>query len=84
MSNDSQEHWTIVATTSFPHEAHLLKTVLIDHEIEARLQDESMAEAYPGASIALGGVKVLVRSHKAEEAKAILDQATSDDESEAP
>lgn len=73
MSSRNDQLWTTVAETAFPHEAHLIATMLNDNEIDTVLKDEHFSSMYPGASIALGGVKVQVQTDRVEEARAILD-----------
>ncbi|QDH78467.1 DUF2007 domain-containing protein [Echinicola soli] len=52
--------------------AHLIKSKLESEGIPTFLHDEGMVTLYPVMSPALGGIKLKVPQHKAEEAMAIL------------
>jgi len=68
----------IIAQTSQPVEAHLMKTRLESEDIECFLQDENMVAANWLYSNAIGGVKLLVREEDAERAAKILSSIEHD------
>jgi len=73
----SADDWIAVAVCTWPHEAHLLRTVLQEHDITATVADEHMA---PGlGSIAVGGVRVLVRLIDRERAELIITRGDATD-----
>jgi hypothetical protein len=72
----SIDDWVTVATCAWPHEAHLLRSLLLEHDIIAVLADEHMAHGL--GSIAIGGVRVMVPLTDRERAELII--ATSADE----
>lgn len=71
----SIDDWVTVATCTWPHEAHLLRSLLLEHDIIAVLADEHMAQGL--GSIAVGGVRLMVRLVDKERAQVIIDMATS-------
>lgn len=71
----SIDDWVTVATCVWPHEAHLLRSLLLEHDIIAVLADEHMAQGL--GSIAVGGVRLMVRLVDKERAQVIIDMATS-------
>ena len=68
---------TIAAFTSV-HEAHLAKSALDAAGIPAVLDNEHIVSMHWGYSNLVGGVKVLVESSRAEEARAILGTVAAD------
>jgi len=67
----STDDWVTVATCVWPHEAHLIRSLLLEHNIIAVLADEHMANGL--GSIAIGGVRVMVRLVDCERAALIID-----------
>ena len=55
-------NWIIVITSTFPHEAHLIKGYLNSHGIETSLKDEMTVQVNTAYSNAVGGIKILVRA----------------------
>lgn len=54
------ENWRIIITFTYPHEAHMAKTLLESEGIKTIIQDELTAQVNNFYSNAIGGVKVLV------------------------
>lgn len=75
----STDDWVVVEICTWPHEAHVLRTVLHEHDIEAVVADEHMASGL--GSIALGGVRVLVRLVDCERAALIIAEHDAGDAS---
>lgn len=66
--------WIVVQSFSFPYEAQIAKTQLEAVDIPARIENEHTINMDWLYSNALGGVRLLVQEHDAEEAKTILAQ----------
>ena len=62
--------WVPVATCMWPHEAHVIRSMLQEHDITAVLADEHMAHGL--GSIAIGGVRVMVALPDRERAECII------------
>ena len=69
MSNE----WAEVRNCNWIHEAHFVKSVLESEGIEVQLPDEHTLTLQPLYAGALGGVKVLVRTHELKRAQELLD-----------
>lgn len=63
------DEWVVVRHCNWLHEAHVIKSVLKQDGIEARIPDEHAHGVQPG----IGAVRVLVRSMDVERATAVLD-----------
>jgi uncharacterized protein (DUF1810 family) len=68
MSSD----WAVAAAFTNVHQAHLAQSVLEGAGIEAQLADEHTVSMDWMLSNAIGGVKVMVREDRVDEAKALL------------
>ncbi len=68
-------NWINIISFTYPHEAHLVKSLLEDYEIEVILKDELTVQVNSLYSNALGGVKILVAPDKVDEALTILENA---------
>ncbi len=66
--------WIVVQSFSFPYEAQIAKTQLEATEIPTRIENEHTINMDWLYSNALGGVRLLVPEHYADEAKALLAQ----------
>ena len=53
-------NWRIIITFTYPHEAHMAKTLLESEGINTIIQDELTAQVNNFYSTAIGGVKLLV------------------------
>lgn len=69
------ENWINIISFTYPHEAHLVKSLLEDSEIDVILKDEFTVQVNNLYSNAIGGVKLMVEAEKAAEALAILESA---------
>ena len=67
------EGWVEVWRGSLFNEAQFLKSVLEGSGIEAQIPDEHMHGAQPHLSIAIGGVRMLVREKDSQKAREVLD-----------
>ena len=82
----ASHEWAQVANVSWLHQALFLKSVLESEGIDVQLPDEHTVSIQPGIATALGGIRVLVRAHDAEHARAVLkavepaDTAAADDD----
>ena len=64
--------WVTIAAFTSVHEAHLAHSVLEAAGFDVTIADEHLVSMDWFLSNAIGGVKVLVREDRAEEAKALL------------
>ena len=62
---DSAETWVVVRQVAYPHEAHLMRSILAGHGIEAIVPEPYLIGVQPAYSLAVGGVRVLVRTRNA-------------------
>lgn len=74
MSGDADpgETWVVVRQVAYPHEAHLMRSILAGHGIEAIVPEPYLIGVQPAYSLAVGGVRVLVRTRDAAEAVRLL------------
>ena len=70
MTNDAG--WVVVRQVAYPHEAHLMRSILAGHGIEALVPEPYLVGVQPAYSLAVGGVRVLVRGRGPEEAISLL------------
>lgn len=68
------EDWTEITSFTYPHEAHFAKSLLEASDIEVVIKDELTVQVNNLLSNAIGGVKILVRNNKAEEALLLLEK----------
>lgn len=64
--------WVVVATSTWLHEAHFLKSVLESAGIEAMIPDEYTLGVQPLYSNLLGGARVTVRAQDKSQAEELL------------
>lgn len=64
--------WLTIATFETAFEAHLLKGLLLEHDVEAIVADEEVINMVPGYVYAIGGVKVQVREEDVDRALQVL------------
>lgn len=62
---DTADDWVVVRQVAYPHEAHLMKSILSGHGIEAIVPEPYLLGVQPAYSLAIGGVRVLVRAEDA-------------------
>jgi hypothetical protein len=67
----SPDDWVTATVCTWPHEAHVLRTLIEEHDIDAVVADEHMAQGL--GSIAFGGVRVMVRLVDLEKAQMVLE-----------
>jgi hypothetical protein len=82
-----EEAWVEVRSCAWLHEAQFLKSVLAGAGIEAMIPNEHTLGVQPLYAVALGGIRVLVKTEDADRAREVLDSAdaradASDDGSE--
>lgn len=66
------ENWIKIASFTYPHEAHLAKSLLEASEIEVIIKDELTVQVHNFLSNAIGGVKLFIREEDKEEALLLL------------
>lgn len=69
--------WVVVRTVAYPHEAHLMRSILAGHGIDAVVPEPYLLGVQPGLSLAVGGVRVLVRQIDAAAATELLSGFTT-------
>lgn len=69
---DAADGWVVVRQVAYPHEAHLMKSILAGHGIEAVVPEPYLLGVQPAYSLAVGGVRVLVRTADASAAIELL------------
>lgn len=69
------EQWTTVITFTYPHEAHLAKSMLESDGVKVIIADEMTTQVHNFYSNAIGGVKLQVAGSDAEKAHEILTNA---------
>ena len=69
------DHWIVIVTFTYPHEAHLAKGLLEAEGFEVQIKDEITAQVNNFLSTAIGGVKLLVPETDAERAYMALKEA---------
>ena len=69
------ENWVNIISFTYPHEAHMAKGFLEASDIEVIIKDELTVQVNNLYSNALGGVKLMVQTEKAEEALSLLEEA---------
>ena len=57
----SNAGWVVVRQVAYPHEAHLMRSILAGHGIEAMVPEPYLLGVQPAFSLAVGGVRVLVK-----------------------
>lgn len=67
------EDWLEIWRGCLLNEAQFLKSVLEGSGIEAQIPDEHMHGTQPHLTIAIGGVRLLVRAKDAQKAREVLD-----------
>lgn len=67
--------WLEVISFTYPHEAHLAKSLLEASDINVIVKDEFTIQVNNFYSNAIGGVKILVEKSNAEEALFLLENA---------
>jgi hypothetical protein len=74
MSGETEhaEPWVAVRHVAYPHEAHLMRSILAGHGIDALVPEEYLLGVQPAYSLAVGGVPVMVRARDAAEAERLL------------
>ncbi len=77
-SYSNQDFVCVYACTS-PVDAHVILGLLEDAEIEAYLNNESSVGIIPGATYALGGVRVMVRASDEARALELINAPFSED-----
>jgi hypothetical protein len=73
----SPTDWVTLVTCTWPHEAYLIRALLEDRGISAAVADEHMSSGM--GSIALGGVRVMVRLTDRERAELAIAEQPSDE-----
>jgi hypothetical protein len=68
----SNVEWVVVRQVAYPHEAHLMRSILAGHGIEAMVPEPYLIGVQPAYSLAVGGVRVLVKEEDREEAIRLL------------
>lgn len=68
----SDDEWVVVRRVAYPHEAHLMRSILVGHGIEAMVAEPYLIGVQPAYSLAVGGVPVLVKEADREEAARLL------------
>lgn len=68
----TDSEWIVIRQVAYLHEAHLMRSILSGHGIEAIVSDNHLAGMRPDLSLALGGVPVRVRAQDAEAATRLL------------
>lgn len=76
MHSYGDNDWVTIATFNSVFEAQICCGLLRDNDVEVMIADEAIGSTFP---IAVGGVKVRVRSLDVTQAKAILDSEMSED-----
>lgn len=71
------DSWVVVRTVAYPHEAHLMRSILAGHGIDAVVPEPYFIGVQPGLSLAAGGVRVLVRQIDAAAAAELLSGFTT-------
>jgi hypothetical protein len=66
------EQWVVVRRCNWLHDAHLTRSILVSAGIDARVPDEHLTGVRPDLGLALGGVRVTVRSSDLVAAVAVL------------
>ena len=64
--------WVVVRQVAYPHEAHLMRSILAGHGIEAIVPEPYLLHVEPAYSLAIGGVRVMVRHEDAAAAVELL------------
>ena len=70
----SNTEWVVVRQVAYPHEAHLMRSILAGHGIEAMVPEPYLIGVQPAYSLALGGVRVLVKEEDREAAIRLLQE----------
>lgn len=68
------EDWIEVTSFTYPHEAHLAKSLLEASDIDVIIKDELTVQVNNLLSNAIGGVKIFVQKEKAQEALSLLEE----------
>lgn len=55
-----EDNWVVIRACNALHEAELLRSALAADGIVARIPDQHTIGVHPGATFALGGVRVMV------------------------
>lgn len=69
------EDWVEITSFTYPHEAHLAKSLLEASDIDVIIKDELTVQVNNFLSNAIGGVKIFVENDKAKEALLLLEDA---------
>jgi len=67
--------WQEIQVFVYPQDAYLAKALLESEDIDVFLQDEMTIQVFNFYSNALGGVKMLVPSNKADRARELLKES---------
>ena len=67
------DEWVVVRQVAYPHEAHLMRSILAGHGIEAVVPEPYLLGVQPAYSLAIGGVRVMVRAEDAQLAAELLE-----------
>jgi hypothetical protein len=67
------ENWTLLYAFTYPHEAHLVRTLLESEGIEVLIWDEETIQFANMYSGAMGGVRLMVRQPDYEKAVKLLE-----------
>jgi Putative prokaryotic signal transducing protein len=68
----SDDAWVVVRQVAYPHEAHLMRSILAGHGIEAIVPEPHLLNVQPAYSLAIGGVRVFVKAADRDEAIRLL------------
>ena len=69
----SDDEWVVIRQVAYPHEAHLMRSILAGHGIEAMVPEPYLLGVQPAYSLAIGGVRVFVKQADRDEAIRLLD-----------
>lgn len=69
----SDNEWVVIRQVAYPHEAHLMRSILAGHGIEAMVPEPYLLGVQPAYSLAIGGVRVFVKQADRDEAIRLLD-----------
>jgi Putative prokaryotic signal transducing protein len=64
----SDDEWVVVRQVAYPHEAHLMRSILAGHGIDAMVPEHYLLGVQPAYSLAIGGVRVFVKAADRDEA----------------
>jgi hypothetical protein len=70
-----ENQWVEVSSCNWLHEALFLKSVLEAADLEVLIPDEHTLSLQPGLGVALGGVRLLVRSTDVPKARDVIAKA---------